>query len=158
MGIKLAEVSYIRRSMAEVTVLRELISERRSKQNRTSEYYLLVICRMHEKQLRSILGRPAKSGLISYNISESDTDSHVNYNLHFSRIQELIEEGKEFVFRALREISEIKRRKKQTMLEDKSRTDIDGEAKGVITQVPEASATNHKAEDATAAKDEIDKC
>jgi hypothetical protein len=69
MAIQLADLSLIRRSAAEVCVLRELIAYKRTKRRSSGTQptlgYLSVVCQMGEEEFREVLGKLAKSGLIT---------------------------------------------------------------------------------------------
>lgn len=102
MAVKLADVSYIRRSPAEVSVLRELIWLKQSKVNEPPEGFLALRCQMKAAQLRKVLGKLAKLWLISFEARERDTrgykETFYEFVLHDPLIRQLIAEGEEFVF------------------------------------------------------------
>jgi hypothetical protein len=156
MSIKMADLSYVRRSPAEISVLRELISLRQSRRNEPTEGYLALKCQMREEQVRKVLAKLAKSCLISYRAREQDTRGYKEtvyvFVLHYDHIRQLIDEGERFVHKTLHDRYENSQRGKETTPLGKSTTEREGVAQAVITKGPEASAPNQKAEDATVAK------
>src|ERR1039458_3813769 len=110
MAIKVYHLKYIRRSLAEIAVLRELVSLQRCKVINPSEFWLALMTRMSESSVRRALSKLKKSGLIYYKKRKHDfrranrpTNS---YTLHLDRIQALINAGKVAVDKALAEYYE----------------------------------------------------
>jgi hypothetical protein len=149
MAIKLADLSFIRRSPAEISVLRELISLKRSKVAPPSEGYVALRCQMKEEQLRKVLGKLVKSCLISYDARERDTrgykETFYDYVLHYRHIQRLIDEGEMFIHKTLQERYANSQRGKEFTTLGESITEKEGETKGVITNAHEATAINPRA-------------
>ena len=146
MAITLADVSFIRRSTAEVSVLRELISFKQSKRTGPEEVYLALMCQLKEEQFRIVMNKLAKAGFISYERVQSLFQGHVmthyGYVLHLDKIQQLIAEGEKFVFKTVLERSSNSQLGMEATSLGKSMTEKDGEASGVVAKVPKASATN----------------
>jgi len=105
MAIKVHELKYIRRSLGEIAVLRELVSLQHCKIINPSEFWLSQMTRMSERSVRRVLVKLAKSGLISFDKHKQDFRGPLRptntYTLHPERIQELIDAGKVAVKRAL---------------------------------------------------------
>ena len=105
MAIKIHDLRYIRRSPGEIAVLRELVSFQRSQRINPSEFWLSQMTRMSERSVRRALVKLAKSGLISFVKHKQDFRGPLRptntYTLHPERIQELIDEGKVAVKRAM---------------------------------------------------------
>jgi hypothetical protein len=105
MAIKVHDLRYIRRSLGEIAVLRELVSMQHCKIINPSEFWLSQMTRMSERSVRRALVKLAKSGLISYDKHKQDfrgPNRPTNtYELHPGRIQELIDAGKIAVKRAM---------------------------------------------------------
>ena len=105
MAIKVHDLRYIRRSIGEIAVLRELVSFQRSKMINPSEFWLSQMTRISERSVRRALAKLAKSGLISYDKHKQDYRGPKRptntYRLHPGRIQELIDAGKVAVKRAM---------------------------------------------------------
>src|ERR1035441_10636453 len=104
MAIKLPDLRYIRRSLGEIAVLRELVSLQHCKTINPSEFWLSQMTRMSERSVRRALVKLAKSGLISFDKHKQDFRGPLRptntYALHPERIQELIDAGKVAVKRA----------------------------------------------------------
>jgi hypothetical protein len=143
MAVKLADVSYLRRSPAERFVLRELIWLKQSKVNDPTEGYLALRCQMSETQLRKVLDKLAKLWIISFEARERDTrgykETFYEFVLHDRLIRQLIAEGEEFVFKTLRERSANSQLGMEATSLGKSITGKEGEANGGIAKVPKAT-------------------
>jgi DNA-binding transcriptional ArsR family regulator len=110
MPINLPDLRYIRRSLGEITVLRQLVSFQRCKVINPSEFWLALMTRMSESSVRRALVKLKKSGLISYTKRKQDfrgPNRPTNtYTLHAERIQALIDAGRKVVDKALGEYYE----------------------------------------------------
>jgi len=110
MAIKVHDLRYIRRSLGEIAVLRELVSLQHCKIINPSEFWLSQMTRMSERSVRRALVKLAKSGLISYDKHTQDFRGPLRptntYTLHPARIQELVDAGKVVVKRALEQYYE----------------------------------------------------
>ena len=111
MAIKVHDLRYIRRSLGEIAVLRELVSFQSAKIINPSEFWLAQMTRMGERSVRRALVKLAKSALISYDKHKQDfrgPNRPTNtYTLHPERIQELIDAGRKVVDKALGEYYEM---------------------------------------------------
>jgi len=149
MAIKLADLSFIRRSTAEVSVLRELISFKQSKRTGPEGVYLALMCQLKEEQFRIVMNKLAKAGFISYERVQSLFQGHVmthyGYVLHLDKIQQLVTEGEKFVFKTVLERSSNSQRGTEATSVGKSTSEKEGETKEANTPVAEALATNPKA-------------
>jgi hypothetical protein len=149
MAVKLSDLSFIRRSPAEISVLRELIWLQRAKEDPVTEGYLTVVCQMQEEQLRKALDKLAKGCLISYTArqlgAQGQKATFYDYDLHYRRIQQLIVEGEAIVRKTLKERAANSQRGKEVISLGHSMKEKEGDANGVVTKVPRASATNQKA-------------
>jgi hypothetical protein len=143
MGIKLANVSFIRRSAAEVCALRELISFKQSKRTGPDEVYFALMSQMKEEQFRNVMSKLAKAGFISYeriqSVFQGHTMTHYSYVLHLDKVQQLIAEGEKFVFKTVLERSSNSQLGMEATSLGKSMTEKEGETNGVITKVPKAT-------------------
>ncbi len=105
MAIKRQDLRYLRRSIYEIAVLRKLVGLQRCKIINPSQFWLAQMTRMSERQVRDALASLKKSGMISYAKHKQDyrgPNRPTNtYTLHPERIQELINEGKLAVNKAL---------------------------------------------------------
>jgi hypothetical protein len=149
MAVKLSDLSFIRRSPAEISVLRELIWLQRAKEDPVTEGYLTVVCQMQEEQLRKALDKLAKGCLISYTArqlgAQGQKATFYDYDLHYRRIHQLIVEGEAFVRKTLKERYENSQRGTEAASVGKSTTENEGEIKEAKTPVAETLATNPKA-------------
>ena len=96
---------YIRRSLGEIAVLRELVSLQHCKIINPSEFWLAQMTSMSERSVRRALVKLKKSGLISFDKHKQDFRGPLRptntYTLHPERIQKLIDAGKVAVKRAM---------------------------------------------------------
>jgi predicted transcriptional regulator len=104
-AIKVHDLKYIRRSIGEIDVLRQLVSLQRCNIINPSEFWLAQMTNMSERSVRRALVKLARSGLISYDKHKQDyrgPNRPTNtYTLHPERIQELIDAGRKVVDKAL---------------------------------------------------------
>ena len=107
MAIKVYHLKYIRRSLAEIAVLRELVSLQRCKVIHPSEFWLVQMTRLSESSVRRALSKLKQSGLIYYKKCKQDFRGPLRptntYWLRPKRIQALINAGKVAVDKALAE-------------------------------------------------------
>ncbi len=101
MAIKLADLSFIRRSTAEVSVLRELLSLAHFKGDERSEDYLTHKCQMTTDEFRTVMDKLAESGLIHHSMQGQGKSTFHYFHLRRDKVEQFIAQGQEFVFKTL---------------------------------------------------------
>jgi hypothetical protein len=88
MSITLADFSFIRRSPAEISVLRVLFWLAKFKGDERSEDYLAHRCHMTTEEFRTVMDELAESGLIHHSVQGQGKSTFHDFHLRRDKIEQ----------------------------------------------------------------------